>query len=269
MSHPLLDLTSRPVVGHRGNSAHAPENTLESFRQAVALGVDALEFDVRLTRDGEVVVIHDHTVTRTTGEAGVVAELTLDELRRLDAGATFTKNGHRDFPYRGRGIGISTLAEVLAEFPTMPMLIELKVVEVGAPARAVIARANADERCIAASFRPEALVPFEEDGVAVSSPPASIAPMCLPALPGRRYTTLPFQTMSLPRVYRGIPVPLHALARATEPAGVPLHVWTVNAPAVALKLWRAGVRGILSDDPATILRAREQWRARPPEERER
>ncbi len=267
--HPLLDLTSRPVVGHRGNSAHAPENTLESFRQAIALGVDALEFDVRLSKDGEVVVIHDATVTRTTGSAGAVAEMTLAELRRLDAGATFSRNGHRDFPYRGRGIGVSTLEEVLAAFPDIPMLIELKLVEVATPARAVIARAQAEERCIAASFDPEALIPFEKDGVAVSSPPASIAPICIPALLGRRYTSLPFQTMSLPRVFRGIPVPLHALARATEPAGVPLHVWTINDPAVALRLWRAGVRGILSDDPAAILRAREQWRARPPSERER
>lgn len=267
--HPLLDLTARPVVGHRGNSAHAPENTLESFRQAVKLGVDALEFDVRLTKDGEVVVFHDATVARTTGESGAVAELTLAELRRLDAGATYSRNGDRNFPYRGRGVGISTLGEVLAAFPGMPMLIELKVVEVARPARAVLARAGAEERCIAASFLPEALRPFEADGLPVSSPPASIAPICLPALLGRRYTTLPFQTMSLPRTYHGIPVPLHALARATEPAGVPLHVWTVNEPAVALRLWRDGVRGILSDDPAAILGARQEWRARSPQERER
>ncbi|MEP7382237.1 MAG: glycerophosphodiester phosphodiesterase family protein, partial [Gemmatimonadota bacterium] len=261
--HPLLDLTFRPVVGHRGNAAHAPENTLESFRQAVALGVDALEFDVRLTRDGEVVVFHDATVKRTTGGAGVVAAMTLDAMRRLDAGATFTTNRGSVFPYRGRGIGVSTLAEVLAAFPEMPMLIEVKVVEAARPARDVIARAGAELRCIAASFHPEALLPFEESGIAVSSPPASIVPMCIPALLGRRYTSLTFQAMSLPRVYRGIPVPLGALARATEPAGVPLHVWTINDPAIALRLWRVGVRGILSDDPAAIMRAHAEWRARP------
>jgi glycerophosphoryl diester phosphodiesterase len=256
-------------VGHRGNSAHAPENTLESFRQAVALGVDALEFDVRLTRDGEVVVIHDPTVARTTGASGIVDEMTLAELRRLDAGATFTTNGSRAFPYRGRGIGLSTLAEVLESFPAMPMLIEVKVAEAAQPARDVITDASAEARCIAASFSHEALIPFEEGGIAISSPPASIAPMCVPALMGRRYTSLSFQTMSLPRVFRGIPVPLRALARAAEPAGVPLHVWTVNDSSVALRLWRGGVRGILSDDPAEILRAREQWRAQPPDQRGR
>ena len=68
--HPLLDLSRRPLVGHRGNCAHAPENTIESFRQAVELGVDALEFDVHLTGDGEVVVIHDSTATRPMFRSG-------------------------------------------------------------------------------------------------------------------------------------------------------------------------------------------------------
>ena len=77
--HPLLSQDARPVVGHRGNSAHAPENTLESFDQAVALGVDALEFDIRLTADGEVVVHHDPTVARTTAGEGAVAALRITD----------------------------------------------------------------------------------------------------------------------------------------------------------------------------------------------
>jgi glycerophosphoryl diester phosphodiesterase len=254
--HPLLDLTARPVIGHRGNAARAPENTLESFRQAVALGVDALEFDVRLTRDGEVVVFHDATVERTTGSRGEVSKLTLAELRRLDAGATYREPGSGAHPYRDRGISVPTLAEVLAAFPGIPVLIEVKVAEAAAPARAVIEGAAAVARCIAASFDPQALVPFVESDIAIASAPASVAPLCLPALMGRRYTTLPFRMMSLPRVYRGIPVPLGALARAVEPAGIPIHVWTINDAVTAQRLWRAGVRGILSDDPGTILAAR-------------
>ena len=259
--HPLLDLTARPVVGHRGNAAHAPENTLESFGQALALGVDALEFDVRLSRDGEVVVIHDDTVARTTGGKEAVDTLALSDLRRLDAGATFSTDGGRTFPYRGRGIGIPSLAEVLAQLPDIPVLIEIKVAEAGAPTRRVIEAANAQGHCIVASFDPRALLAFSGSGIPVSSTPAAIVPLCIPALMGRRYTSLPFQIMSLPRVHKGVPVPLRALARAAEPAGVPLHVWTVNDREVARRLWRAGVRGILSDDPATIIAARSAWRA--------
>ena len=74
------------VVGHRGAPAQAPENTLLSFQRAIAIGVDWIEFDLRRTRDGVLVVIHDDTVDRTTDGRGKVGELTLNELRQLDAG---------------------------------------------------------------------------------------------------------------------------------------------------------------------------------------
>lgn len=259
MLHPLLNTSLRPVIGHRGNCAHAPENTLESFRQAIALGVDALEFDVRLTRDGEVVVIHDPTVTRTTGAQGTVRSLTLQELRALDAGATFTRDGGRTFPYRGRGIGISTLAEVLEATAPTPVLIELKEAEVGTPTRRVIESSGEEARCIVASSIRAAVTPFEGSTISIGSSPSHLAPILLPALFGKRYHALPFGSMSLPEVWNGIPVPLGALARAARPAGVTLHVWTINAPADAKRLWRKGVNGILSDDPAVMLLARREF----------
>ncbi len=260
--NPLLDLRARPVIGHRGNCAHAPENTLESFRQAVALGVDALEFDVRRTRDGAIVVFHDATVARTTGGAGEVAALTLAELRAFDAGATFTTDGGRTFPYRGRGIGISTLEEVLLALPDMPVLIEIKTVEASAGTRAVIERLQATGRCAVASFDQRAVAPFSGSRIATGASTAAIARRCLPALLGWRFRALPFQLMSLPQVHEHIPVPLGALVRAARPAGVPLHVWTVNDAPTAHALWQLGARGIISDDPAVILRARDAWDAR-------
>ncbi|HEX4935240.1 MAG TPA: glycerophosphodiester phosphodiesterase [Gemmatimonadaceae bacterium] len=247
------------MIGHRGNSAHAPENTLESFRQAISLGVDALEFDVRVTRDGEVVVFHDATVTRTTGARGAVAEMTLDELRALDAGATFTTDGGQSHPYRGRGVGISTLEEVLRALPDTPVLIEIKVPEASPGTRAVIERLGAEERCIVASFKADRMLPFEGSRIARGACTREIAARYLPAVLGRRFGRLPFQVMSLPEVHDGIPVPLGALARAARPAGVPLHVWTVNDAATARALWDKGVCGILSDDPAVILEARDRW----------
>ena len=74
------------IGGHRGNPAEHPENTLASFRSAIELGVDMIECDVHLSADGELVVIHDHTLDRTTSGSGLVAEHTLAELRDLDAG---------------------------------------------------------------------------------------------------------------------------------------------------------------------------------------
>src|SRR5687768_9710541 len=77
------------LLGHRGARFEAPENTLPGFRYAIDLGLEAVEFDLRLTRDGEVVVIHDETVDRTTNGTGAVADLTLGEVQRLDARSIF------------------------------------------------------------------------------------------------------------------------------------------------------------------------------------
>ena len=77
------------VIAHRGASLRAPENTLAAFHQAIHDGADAVELDVRLSRDGVPVVLHDASLERTTGVAAQVADVTLDQLRRLDAGAWF------------------------------------------------------------------------------------------------------------------------------------------------------------------------------------
>ena len=68
--HPLLDRDRRPIIGHRGNAAHAPENTMESFRQALAAGAECVELDVHLSSDGVAVVIHDPTLDRTSSSTG-------------------------------------------------------------------------------------------------------------------------------------------------------------------------------------------------------
>ena len=77
------------VFGHRGAMGYAPENTFASFERAIELGVDAIELDVHLTADGEVVVIHDHELDRTTDGDGILGEKTLAELKSLDAGRRF------------------------------------------------------------------------------------------------------------------------------------------------------------------------------------
>lgn len=91
------------IYGHRGASGHAPENTLEAFRLAMEMGADGFELDVHLSKDGELVVIHDETVDRTTDGTGFVRDLTLAQLKKLDASNGMT-------PYQGARI--PTLGEV-------------------------------------------------------------------------------------------------------------------------------------------------------------
>ena len=128
-------------IGHRGAAGLEPENTLRSFRRAAAEGADAIELDLRLTRDGRLVVLHDATVYRTTGGSGPVADMTLDEVRRLDA---------------GRGEKVPTFEEVL-EGVGLPIYAELKVVEAAVPLAALIRARGLAGRVTPISFHPETL----------------------------------------------------------------------------------------------------------------
>jgi len=263
MAHPrprginmLVDAAARPVIAHRGASAHAPENTIEAFTTALEHGADAIELDVRVTRDGAVVVIHDPDVDRTTNGRGLVGALSLAELRALDAGAGFTTDRGRTFPFRDRGVRISTFDDVLDAFPRTPLLVEIKEAQAARAAGAVVRRHAAMDRVVLASelddamrlIRPEAFM------TGASRPDAIrlLRRACLGLAPG----DLPYQALSIPWRIGLLRVPMARMCRAARRADVPTHVWTVNTTSVATRLWRAGVNGILTDDPARMVRLR-------------
>lgn len=245
------------MIAHRGDRAHAPENTLRAFTQAAALGADALEFDLHLSRDGAPVVMHDPTLDRTTDATGPVRARTAAELARVDAGAKFSLDGGRSTPFRGTGLYVPTLEEALAAVPELPLIIELKTVEVARPALALLERLGALHRVLIGSFLDEALQPFRDAGVPVSPGSGTLQRYYLDALLGRRAGRLPFQALCIPRWHRVIPLPVRGYAAMMRAAGGPTHVWTVNDAAVARRLWATGVTGIITDDPAAMLKARE------------
>ena len=254
----LTALNGRYVIGHRGNAAHAPENTLESFRQAAALGVDAIELDVRVTRDGVPVVLHDPTLSRTTNRGDAVADISLFNLRGADAGAMFTPDAGASFPYRGRGLTIPTLRDVIDATPGIPLLIEVKVPEAGSAILDVLRHAGASGRVVAASMRRDAVLPLRAANLATGASAMDVLALWSLLIRGRPPRSLSYAALCIPRVYGGLPLPVTGLARMAKTAAVPTHVWTVDDPWVAQKLWRSGVQGIVSNDPATMLRARAQ-----------
>ncbi len=254
--HPLLTVGQRLVVGHRGNRAHAPENTLIAFEQAVALGVDAIELDVHLSADGEVIVIHDPSVDRTTDGGGDVKQLTWAALAALDAGYRFTVDGGRSFPWRGRGVGIPRLADVLAQLPETFVLIEIKVAEAAAAVRRIIEAADATARCIVESFHHEAGAAFAGSPIAVGASQRDALRVLPRALLGLTATRPGFAFMAIPDRYYGVPIPVAGMVAATRAARAPVHVWTVNDPREAERFWADGVSGIITDDPARMLELR-------------
>ena len=254
--HPLLDPTRRPIVGHRGNAAHAPENTLESFRQALAAGAECIELDVHLSGDGVAVVIHDATLDRTTDASGAVALMTVEQIRQADAGARYTPDGAA-FPYRGSGLIVPTFEEVLRDLGDVPLLIEVKTVAASQETRRLIEHYRAESRCVVGSFDTRALDVFRASRIPTGASASEVKRLLPRVVTRRSVSTLPYSAMCIPRSQGGMRVPIASLVRLTRPAGCLVHVWTINEPAVAQELWSFGVRGIISDDPGLMRRVRD------------
>ncbi|MBW7935037.1 MAG: glycerophosphodiester phosphodiesterase [Gemmatimonadaceae bacterium] len=253
----LLDPSARLVIAHRGNSMHAPEDTLESLRQGVSLGADGIEFDVRLSADGVPVLMHDPTLERTTDGSGLVGAHTLAQLRKLDAGYRFTRDGGVTYPYRGQGVRIPTLAEVLDAFPALPCIIEIKAPEATVPAMRVIDQCAARERVLIGSFSAEAHALLEGQEFHITASKRDVTRLFWRAVLGIPAGTPTYQACSVPPRWKWLRVPVLRFVRLLRRRGIPTHCWTVNDPAVARRLWAGGVNAILSDDPGTMIALRD------------
>jgi glycerophosphoryl diester phosphodiesterase len=247
VGNPLLDHTARIVIGHRGASGYAPENTLPAFELAIRQGADAIELDVRVTADSVPVVIHDPTTDRTTDLSARVGHLTLAQLRKADAGARFTTDRGRSFPFRGKGIAVPTLVEVLRAFPRTCFLIDLKEAEAQAPVRRVLVEEAAQDRCVLAAEDAATLTEFCVAPFTRASARQEISALFWKVLFRRRVIdAAAYRLMSVPASYRGIVVPTRRFVAAARALGCPVHVWTVNHPARARRLWERGAAGILT-----------------------
>jgi glycerophosphoryl diester phosphodiesterase len=252
----LLDPSARPVIGHRGNRAHAPENTIESFAQAVSLGAEAIEFDVHISSDGVPVVHHDSTLERTTNGKGELARKSFGELRELDAGYRFTKDGGKTFPYRGKGHRIPTLDEVIEAFPSTPLLIEIKNPLAATGTKNALESHRAQERALVDAMDIRATRVFAGSDIPVGAARPDVMRLMTEVLLKRPITPIDYRALCVPLSYYGIPLPVKQFAEVGPAHNCRVHVWTINDTKVAKDLWLAGVNGIISDDPAIMLEAR-------------
>lgn len=240
-------------IGHRGAAGLAPENTRAAFEEGLRQGADWLELDVHESRDGQVVVIHDERVDRTTDGQGAVAELSLQELKALDAGYRFTPDGSR-FPFRGQGVTIPTLEEVLRAFAQARFIVEMKPGDPEFAARVidVIDRAGARERVVLAGFddavvrRARQLAPDVPTSM-TQGEAMRMQVMLRLGLGG--FWRPPARVAQLPERYKGVPIVTEALIRLAHRLGVPVHVWTVNDVGDMRRLAALGVDGVITDYP--------------------
>jgi glycerophosphoryl diester phosphodiesterase len=236
-----------PVVfGHRGDKAFAPENTLSSFKQAADKGADGIEFDVKLSSDGEVIVLHDKTVDRTTNGHGFASRLSLSALRSLDAGV--------QFPGKFPGERIPTLKEVfetvgervymnieLTNYYTPFDLLVLKVVE-------LIKKHGMEKRVLFSSYFPLNLAKARR-----LLPEVPRGLLAFPGLMGLwsrnfgwrgEYTSL---NPNLIDVNSGLVDRIHK-------AGKQVYTWTINSEEDIKRMIGWGVDGIITDNPELALR---------------
>lgn len=220
------------VIAHRGGAALYPENTLDAFRQAEALGVDMIECDVHVSRDGELMVIHDSTLDRTGGRPLRVADLTAQELAQIDVGP---------------GQGVPTLREILSTLQ-IPCVVEIKTMAVvEGLLRLFASDASLIQRVIPLSFHHRAIkeltdrVPGLEAGVLLVGTPIDLAHMVRAA--GVRLVSLKYDLVN------------RDLVRDMHQEGILVGVWTVNDPAAIAAMVDADVDAIGSDRPDLVLRA--------------
>jgi glycerophosphoryl diester phosphodiesterase len=234
-----MNLFPKPmIIGHRGSAGGAPENTMASFWLAIEQGAHAVELDTTLSKDGELVVIHDDSIERTTDGRGFVHELTVQELQQFDAG--------RWFHERYEGVRIPTLEEVLVQLPPQFIInIEIKGSDGELETRLaqLLNRCNRVETVFISSFRHKSLRYLKQ---------------LIPEIRvGLGYTAdvvdhLAFARAFQPPVYSLHPhyklISLREITAAVE-QGIEVYPYTVNDPEAMRTLIDAGVSGIITDYP--------------------
>ena len=272
----------RPLVmAHRGDSANIPENTVQSFEDARKLKVDCIETDLHITKDDKFVLFHDESVERTTDGEGLIANLTLNQLKQLDAGYQFQTPGGEDYPYRGKGFRIHALEEILPLFPEVRFNVDIKDKNAHVPQllAELLHDLNVEERVMVGSFHQKQVKCFRKYTTAT---PTSAGPLevlkfwwkskgwirkhlklaseILPDLQQQEKNQITVFGKPLPYVALQIPEGFSFLRLITPPfirfaheMGIAVQVWTINDPLEMRKFLDWGIDGIFSDNPAVLI----------------
>lgn len=246
----LYNLEPPILIAHRGDKSHCPENTLVSFAAALDDGAEMIELDIALSRDRRMVVIHDDSLDRTTNGSGLVADLSLSELKALDAGSWFDP--------RFAGERIPTLAEVL-EMVRQRALVNIEIkksaFEPSAPEDAIenqllelVAGMNLENHVLISSFETRFL-----QRIARANPELALAAISLE--PGDEKTVMELTQLGCYSWHGWYEIMTAEQVAMIHAAGCRVFSFTVNEPDLFARLSRMGVDGVFTDD-CTLLRSR-------------
>ena len=256
--HPYFNPDKFLVIAHRGGRSLGPEGTLYTYRKAVKLGVDVLEMDVRSTKDGQLIILHDDTVTRTTNAAGPLENYSLADLKKLDAAHRWSADNGKTFPLRNTGIKIPTLAEVFTAFPQTRMILEIKDTRTGTidSLCRLIQEHQMTPKVMIACFDADALKEFRSLCPPVATSAGTSEAVLFYTIQ-KAYLEDAYspdvQALHVPETLRDLRVVNRRFMEAARARNLRVHVWTVNDGNAMKRLLNLGVDGIMTDDPQRLL----------------
>ncbi|WP_251555452.1 glycerophosphodiester phosphodiesterase [Neobacillus muris] len=251
------------VIAHQGGELLAPSNTMAAFQNAADMGVDVLETDLHITKDGYLVAIHDPTVDRTTNGHGKVADLTLEEIQKLDAGYHF-KDLDGSYSFRGKGVYIPTAEEMFQTFGDMRIEMEIKddnpperYEEMAAKLWSLIEKYHMEDKILIASFDQEILKTFEKYAkgrVATTAGKQEVKNFVIFHKFFLRDLYQPqVDAFQIPTEDSGFDLTDQKLIDGAHRRGMQIHYWTIDDPKTMKKLLDAGADGILTNRPDLLL----------------
>lgn len=260
--HPFFNIRKNDgvlVIAHRGGPGLNPENTLVAFKKAEELGTDVIELDIHTSKDGEIVIMHDDTIDRTTNGTGKVRDYTLAELKGFDAGYNWTADGSKTFPFRGKGLQIPTLTEVVTEIKNTGIIIEIKQEEPSLikPLSELIKKNVLENKVIVASFSNKALTEFRSAMPKVATSTNKSEAVRFYFL--NKFFLAGFYSpnavaLQVPEYYLGKKIISERFAKTAKKQNLEVHTWTINEVEDMKRMISLGVEGIVTDYPDRLLK---------------
>ncbi len=247
------------VFAHQGGEALRPSNTMAAFEHAVDLGADVLDTDMHRTADGELVLIHDETVDRTSDGTGAVRDLTLAELRGLDFGYSFTVDDGETFPFRGRGLGVVTVAELFEAFgDDIGFGIEIKQTgpEAATELCELIGRFGYEDRVLVSSFTKPNMDVFRRacPAVATSATESEVRTLYIQHRLGLIGLAGPdYDALQVPEYSGDLLILSEDFVADAAARGLPIVPWTINEVEGMDRMIDLGVAGVNTDHPDILI----------------
>jgi glycerophosphoryl diester phosphodiesterase len=268
--HPFFTHHEGPLnIAHQGGYHLAPSSSIEAFEKAVEFGAHVLEYDLHITMDGYLALIHDPTVDRTTDGIGLVADMTLAEIQALDAGYSF-KDLNGDHSYRGQGVYIPDVRELFERYPDMLHLIEIKdtnpyerMDEIIITLWDLVQEYNLQDKVLIAAFDSYILERVTEltNGQAATGGGKKETTKFVVA---HKFFLKPFyfpkvDSFQLPLAQAGFDLTDKKLIKGAERLNQQVYYWTINDKDTMLRLLENGAHGIITDRPDLLQEAIQEY----------